>query len=197
MSQDPVARRLRGRPPRILVSAIAVTVVVSGVVVAWRALALQSRASYGWFAYAPLSDTTFATSRTPSIALWVGISLVAAGLVTLAFLLGRRRARIGEQGARPVGRRILGSAPALAAAAVLVAAGVALVHWQLTHLLMGWRNLLAGGDGLTIVATKEQFDVFSGPDAMGPLLVGTVLGLLGLAALAFVVGRLSARPSRP
>jgi heme/copper-type cytochrome/quinol oxidase subunit 1 len=49
--------------------------------------------SFGWFAYAPLSDVTFAPGLAAQF--WVGPGFVGVGIALLAgwagFLLGRRR----------------------------------------------------------------------------------------------------------
>ncbi|MEO6533912.1 MAG: hypothetical protein ABIO06_10115 [Pseudolysinimonas sp.] len=57
-------------------------------------LNLQPAASFGWTAYAPLSDTTFVPPFvTPSLYLGVGFILIGLALTAgwIGFALGRRR----------------------------------------------------------------------------------------------------------
>ena len=75
---------------KLLVWGIPIAAVISvGVGVA---LLVQARtASFGWFAYAPLSDAIF----SPSVNLVPGLTFLIGGLVVLAgfggYLLGRHR----------------------------------------------------------------------------------------------------------
>ena len=82
------------RPGRALLvlAVLATTLVVGGGWLLWH----ESRtASFGWFAYAPLSQTVSSPGLVTATD-WVGLSLVAVGLVALGavggFALGRRRA---------------------------------------------------------------------------------------------------------
>lgn len=66
-----------------------------GVGVGFRIWAALHPVSYGWFAYAPLSDERFDPTAGSTIGPW-GLWHIVAGLVVLAFwgglLVGRRRA---------------------------------------------------------------------------------------------------------
>lgn len=69
-------------------------IVLLGVGVGIQIWAASQPASFGWFAYSPLSGAQFAPTPGPNVSPW-GIALTNAGLVTLAFwaglLIGRRR----------------------------------------------------------------------------------------------------------
>ncbi len=76
----------------ILIPVTAILIVILGTAII---LVAGSEASFGWFAYAPLSNTTFlpegivylgASSR-------VGMALCGVGLVVLAFWMGYRTGR--------------------------------------------------------------------------------------------------------
>ena len=87
-SAPPRQRRL----PRLAVPLLAVALMAAGVVF----LSMPVRQeSFGWFAYAPLSQQTFAA---PGLLVmdtekWTGIVLVGLGLLTLAFWSGFRAGR--------------------------------------------------------------------------------------------------------
>lgn len=53
---------------------------------------LPPSASFGWFAYAPLSDTVFLPSDVIALPTWalVGVGLLVVGLVALSYMIGRR-----------------------------------------------------------------------------------------------------------
>ncbi|WP_157485686.1 MULTISPECIES: hypothetical protein [unclassified Frigoribacterium] len=74
-----------------LVPVAGVVVLVVGVVVL--AIAGAQPVSFGWFAYAPLSDTTFTAEGVHvfSTASLVGAVIVVIGLLVLAAWLGYRR----------------------------------------------------------------------------------------------------------
>ncbi len=91
--QEPAPGRVDwGRVAGILIPVTAILMVLLGTAII---LVAGSEASFGWFAYAPLSNTTFlpegmvylgASSRA-------GMGLCGAGLVVLAFWTGYRTGR--------------------------------------------------------------------------------------------------------
>ncbi|MET3951621.1 hypothetical protein [Arthrobacter sp. UYEF36] len=82
----------QGRLARLAVPLLAVALLAAGVVF----LSLPVRQEeFGWFAYAPLSQQTFAA---PGLLImdagkWAGVVLVGLGLLTLAFWTGFRAGR--------------------------------------------------------------------------------------------------------
>ncbi|MCM6761836.1 hypothetical protein NB037_05325 [Rathayibacter sp. ZW T2_19] len=77
------------RTPAILVPALGVLLLTAGVVVA---LATPREISFGWFAYAPLSDSLFPPPGTLLVR-WeqlVAAALAVLGLLVLAFGAGTR-----------------------------------------------------------------------------------------------------------
>ena len=74
----------------VLAAAVTVAVLVVGV---WLMVRPASGATFGWFAYAPMSETVYAPGRDSSD--WLGLSLVVVGALGLGALggyaLGRRR----------------------------------------------------------------------------------------------------------
>ena len=82
----------RPRPARLVVPLAAVALLAVGVVL----LSMPVRQeSFGWFAYAPLSQQTFAA---PGLLImdaekWAGVVLTGLGLLTLAFWSGYRAGR--------------------------------------------------------------------------------------------------------
>ncbi|GAA1154860.1 hypothetical protein [Nesterenkonia sandarakina] len=87
-------------------------VAAAGLVIAGIAALIQTMtrpvASFGWFAYAPLTDTTYSpgTSGATLAITAGGILLLLIGLLVTGFLAGRRQAR---RGAIPRGESDLGS----------------------------------------------------------------------------------------
>ncbi|WP_230855060.1 hypothetical protein [Arthrobacter terrae] len=73
----------------IVVPALGLAAVAAGVVMA--ASAGESR-SFGWFAYAPLSNTTFSSAGLLYLGPWTktGIALALIGSLVLAFWSGYR-----------------------------------------------------------------------------------------------------------
>jgi heme/copper-type cytochrome/quinol oxidase subunit 1 len=84
-----MTRRARWTSRIVLGAGLAVT--SAGIVVV--ALATAQPATFGWFAYAPLSDTTFTAAglHVFSTATLVGAGLVIVGLLVLAAWCGYRR----------------------------------------------------------------------------------------------------------
>ncbi|MCJ1715902.1 hypothetical protein [Curtobacterium sp. VKM Ac-2922] len=80
----------RPRPWTHVTLWLGVVAVVAGVVVA--ATAPSSPASFGWYAYAPLSGSAFVAGRTPW-QLWTGVGLAVVGAVAAAFASGRLSVR--------------------------------------------------------------------------------------------------------
>ncbi|TDE98685.1 hypothetical protein EXU48_00235 [Occultella glacieicola] len=84
----------RSHAPTIAVILLVVGVVLTGVG-GWQAWLWRS-ASFGWFAYAPLSEATF---RSPFTAGLGAIALVGAGALLAGLgagiLVGRRTQRVG------------------------------------------------------------------------------------------------------
>ncbi|MEL7977358.1 hypothetical protein AAG589_15960 [Isoptericola sp. F-RaC21] len=68
------------------------SIVVGGGLVVWALVRPVSYASFGWFAYAPLSGTTY-SPVAPGLAVTLGLFGAGALLIGLGagFLLGRRR----------------------------------------------------------------------------------------------------------
>ena len=81
-----------GRTTRRSTWVAVASMVVGGGLVGWALSRPISYASFGWFAYAPLSDTTF-SPVAPGLAVTFGLLGVGALLIGLGggFLLGRRR----------------------------------------------------------------------------------------------------------
>lgn len=88
---------LSPRPKESKLTAVApllgLLAVLAGCLLAWNA---SENESYGWFAYAPLSNQSFAENGLVFIGpwTWVGLGIAAAGLLLLAFAAGYR---IGRQ----------------------------------------------------------------------------------------------------
>jgi heme/copper-type cytochrome/quinol oxidase subunit 1 len=95
-------RRPRGIPT-VLWWAVGAVTAAGILVVMIDVLTTQSSASFGWFAYQPLaSAAVFAragTFVTPTM--WIGIALTVAGLLVLAYLLGRRSVKTPGTGTTP------------------------------------------------------------------------------------------------
>lgn len=93
-------RRVRENLVPILVALGVLLVAVGGITV----LRAEQEVSFGWFAYAPMSDTTFAPGVTVlrTSTLWAWASVVAGGIVlvgTVAYVVGLARGR--RDGADP------------------------------------------------------------------------------------------------
>jgi len=87
----------RPRPARLVVPLAAVALLAVGAVL----LSMPVRQeSFGWFAYAPLSQQTFATQGMLIMdsEKWAGVVLAGLGLVTLAFWSGYRAGRRPRRG---------------------------------------------------------------------------------------------------
>lgn len=76
----------------------AIALIIAGIIAVAGAiivvLALLTPVSFGWFAYAPLSDAVFLPSVI-ALPAWtlVGVVHFIAGLVTISYLIGKRRGR--------------------------------------------------------------------------------------------------------
>lgn len=89
-----------------VVPILAVLAVAAGIATAlWTQSQLQS--SFGWFAYAPLSNETFSSRGLVFLdaGTKVGVTLTAAGLLVLAFWSGYRTARRRTARRRPARQR--------------------------------------------------------------------------------------------
>ena len=152
-----------------MVAAGGVLVVVSGVAVLASRASLE--ASFGWFAYAPLSEQQLDGLVAVNGARVLGATLVAVGLVLVALAVGARAAR---SGARPASRRgvaVLGCLVVLAGLAACLAP----------------RFLVAVGDDPTMVVAS--------PVLRPAQVLGLTVALVGVLLLAGVVGAGAA--SRP
>lgn len=77
---------------RLLVLTIAAVVSVAGLALLLVALLTPiGPASFGWFAYAPLADATFAPGGVSPLLLWalLGVVLLVVGVATLGYVVGR------------------------------------------------------------------------------------------------------------
>ncbi|MCU1526709.1 MAG: hypothetical protein JWP75_472 [Frondihabitans sp.] len=169
MTDETVPRRILG--PALVVPALSAVVVIVGIVLVWHAAATP--VSFGWFAYAPLSDTTFRPDLDRGSEGWGGV-LVALGVVALGFWLG---ARVPRDSSTKPARRILSLGLPLAAVVI----GAALARWGETAPL-----------GFVFVpGSSGVFIPFIPVTVVGQLAlaVGAVLVLVGLAVLAFAAGR--------
>ncbi|MDO9396427.1 MAG: hypothetical protein Q7T71_07780 [Herbiconiux sp.] len=94
-------RRLRMR----VLLVVAVAVAVAGLVTVL--LGASTSVSFGWFAYAPLSGTTFTPEgiHVVTTAQIVGFAVLGAGLVALAFWLGLTLGRRTAAAERPTSDR--------------------------------------------------------------------------------------------
>lgn len=68
---------------------------VAGAAILARALLLipvSPSASFGWFAYAPLSDAVFVPSGVIALPTWAlaGVGLLVAGVVAISYMIGKR-----------------------------------------------------------------------------------------------------------
>ena len=90
-------RRVRENLVPILVALGVLLVAVGGVAV----LRAEQEVSLGWFAYAPMSDTTFSPGVTVlrTSTLWAWASVVTGSVLlvgTIAYIAGVRRGRRGS-----------------------------------------------------------------------------------------------------
>jgi len=74
----------------------AVGMIVVGIVIL--AVAMHQQTHFGWFAYAPLSDTTYSPDPFASIVALtiIGEALIGLGLLAVGFLSGLKFARRGR-----------------------------------------------------------------------------------------------------
>ncbi|WP_138067596.1 hypothetical protein [Cellulomonas rhizosphaerae] len=81
----------RSRRTLPAVAVLAVLLVVGGGWLVWHS---SRSATFGWFAYAPLSESVYSPGILTTTD-WVGLALVAVGLLALGavggYALGRRR----------------------------------------------------------------------------------------------------------
>jgi hypothetical protein len=154
-------------------------------------------ASFGWFAYAPISDTTFVPPAGPGAVRLFGYGVAVVGLVLLAWWLGTRRSPHTRApflpGASPRARVSLKALAAVAVPALLAGSSL------LLSAPPGFPDL---PDGLTpgreaSVAYESDLTI-TWDDAYGPSLTpGLVLLVGGLVLTAVVLGRRTGRPSHP
>ncbi|WP_307423218.1 hypothetical protein [Pseudarthrobacter defluvii] len=86
----------RAKVPAAVVPLLGVVTMVVGCFVAW-----SNRNSYvGWFAYAPLSNEVFTANGMAFISpgTQIGLAIMVAGLLVLAFWAGYRVGRRGSSG---------------------------------------------------------------------------------------------------
>ncbi|MGJ9372639.1 hypothetical protein [Nesterenkonia sp. CF4.4] len=89
-------RRHLSSSPGLFSWAVAATLIIAGLAVV--ILAMDRPTSFGWFAYAPLSDTTYMpgpSGATLAIAA-AGVALLVLGLLATGFLAGVRIRRSGH-----------------------------------------------------------------------------------------------------
>ncbi|SDT58665.1 hypothetical protein SAMN04489743_3762 [Pseudarthrobacter equi] len=82
----------RTRLSAVVVPFLGVTALLVGCIVAWNQ---QATASFGWFAYAPLSNDTFSGSGLTFVTqgTQIGLGIAVLGLLILAFWAGYRSGR--------------------------------------------------------------------------------------------------------
>jgi len=86
----------RAKVPAAVVPLLGVLIMVVGCFIAW-----SNRNSYvGWFAYAPLSNEVFTANGMAFISpgTQIGLAVMVAGLLVLAFWAGYRAGRRGSSG---------------------------------------------------------------------------------------------------
>jgi heme/copper-type cytochrome/quinol oxidase subunit 1 len=100
MGENKTAQERR-KPARLLAAVVplaGLAAVLVGCLIAWN----NSEASFGWFAYAPLSNDPFSGSGIAFVTqgMQIGLGVAVFGLLVLAFWAGYRigsRARPGNQ----------------------------------------------------------------------------------------------------
>ncbi|MFJ6538623.1 hypothetical protein ACIQH5_20530 [Paenarthrobacter sp. NPDC091711] len=81
------------KPAAVVVPLLGLIAVIVGVIVAWT----NQSTDFGWFAYAPLSDTVFMGNGAAMVSqgTQIGLAVTVVGLLVLAFwaglAVGRRR----------------------------------------------------------------------------------------------------------
>ncbi|HWJ85578.1 MAG TPA: hypothetical protein VNR62_09115 [Cellulomonas sp.] len=89
MPTSEAPRSTTSRVP-LTIALVAAVLVVGGGWLVWHS---RRVGSFGWFAYAPLSETVYSPGLGTSA--WVGVGLLVVGLLTLGgvggYVLGRRR----------------------------------------------------------------------------------------------------------
>ncbi|WP_024818033.1 hypothetical protein [Arthrobacter sp. 31Y] len=80
------------RVSAVVVPLLGLIAVIVGVIVAWNN---QQTTSFGWFAYAPLSDTVFMGNGMTMVSqgTQIGLAVTVLGLLVLAFWAGLRIGR--------------------------------------------------------------------------------------------------------
>jgi heme/copper-type cytochrome/quinol oxidase subunit 1 len=95
MGEHTSGERKTTKPARftaVVLPAVGLAAVLAGCLIAWS----NATTSFGWFAYAPLSDQIFTGSGTALVSqgTQIGVAVAVAGLLVLAFWAGYR---IGRQ----------------------------------------------------------------------------------------------------
>ncbi|WP_344796675.1 hypothetical protein [Frondihabitans peucedani] len=174
------------RPRRAVLVAAAVAILVGGVLLV---VAQTAQTSYGWFAYAPLSDTVFTPG--PGGSALPSAGLIALGLVVGAFWAGTLRGLGLRRRPRALLRRRAGL---LALAVTAVLAGLALLVGP--TLPLGLRQDVFYGSAFS-GKPPTDFAFIAGatlsPTAVALLTVlAFVLLTVGLGTLALRAGRVTA-----
>lgn len=92
LGEQSTPRRAR-KPAAVVVPLLGLIAVIVGLIVAWT----NQSTSFGWFAYAPLSDTVFMGNGGAMVSQGTqfGLAVTVLGLLVLAFwaglAIGRRR----------------------------------------------------------------------------------------------------------
>ncbi|AFR30427.1 hypothetical protein [Arthrobacter sp. Rue61a] len=75
------------KPAAVVVPLLGLIAVIVGLIVAWT----NQSTSFGWFAYAPLSDTVFVGNGGAMVSqgTQLGLAVTVLGLLVLAFWAGR------------------------------------------------------------------------------------------------------------
>ncbi|HYH76570.1 MAG TPA: hypothetical protein VD841_03590 [Arthrobacter sp.] len=75
----------------VVLPAVGLAAVLAGCIIAWS----NATTSFGWFAYAPLSDQLFTGAGTALVSqgTQIGLAVAVAGLLVLAFWAGYRFGR--------------------------------------------------------------------------------------------------------
>lgn len=82
------------KPDAVVVPLLGLIAVIVGVVVAWN----NQSTDFGWFAYAPLSETVFIGNGAAMVSqgTQLGLAVTVLGLLVLAFWAGLRIGRRGS-----------------------------------------------------------------------------------------------------